>query len=119
MLILVVGFYATDAAEISTEEGLGLELPKVTPMTFKPRHGRRIMKSPMGVAFGRMLKRMGRNSGQPDLAKAGQDLLQRSYGSFADTNDDLASPSDPLALRPSPPQPASKLSSLAPSGSRR
>jgi hypothetical protein len=44
-----------------------------------------------GMIFGRAAKRLGRDSGDAQLAKAGQDLIQRSYEKLAESEPDPAS----------------------------
>jgi hypothetical protein len=63
-------------------------------MTFKPRRPRR---PNVGMIFGRMVRRLGRDSGDAQLAKAGQDLLRRSYKELQESEPDLASPTNPSA----------------------
>jgi hypothetical protein len=45
----------------------------------------------VGMIFGRMVRRVGRDSGDAQLAKAGQDLIRRSYEEAEESEPDLAS----------------------------
>jgi hypothetical protein len=71
-----------------------------------------------GMIFGRMARRLGRDSGDAQLAKAGQDLIRRSYEELEESEPDSASPTNSSAQSapaPStPPQASTPASSMAP-----
>jgi hypothetical protein len=54
----------------------------------KPRRPRR---PNVGMIFGRMVRRLGRDSGDAQLAKAGEDLIRRSYEELEESEPDSAS----------------------------